>query len=72
MGRALIDEPALIEALRKGWLAGAGAGLFAREPVRNSPWLDAVNAPDFPSAGARRRGLGSRLAGGHAPALGRP
>jgi D-2-hydroxyacid dehydrogenase (NADP+) len=30
---ALIDEPALIQALEEGWIAGAGLDVFAKEPL---------------------------------------
>ena len=41
---ALIDEPALIRALRDGWIAGAGLDVLEPEPPdRDNPLLDMEN-----------------------------
>ncbi|MEK7682183.1 MAG: NAD(P)-dependent oxidoreductase, partial [Chloroflexota bacterium] len=29
----VVDEPALVRALKEGWIAGAGLDVFAREPL---------------------------------------
>lgn len=41
----VVDEPALIQALEEGWIAGAGLDVFSQEPLpADSPlwWLDNV------------------------------
>jgi D-3-phosphoglycerate dehydrogenase len=30
---AIIDEPALLQSLKEGWIAGAGLDVFAEEPL---------------------------------------
>jgi phosphoglycerate dehydrogenase-like enzyme len=39
----LIDEPALVEALRQGRIAGAGLDVFETEPLTESPFFDLDN-----------------------------
>jgi len=60
----LVDEPALIEALRSGRLAAAGLDVFAEEPVRpDNPLLHMDNVVVTPHLGWLSRGTLSRSLG---------
>ncbi|HSG66610.1 MAG TPA: NAD(P)-dependent oxidoreductase, partial [Gammaproteobacteria bacterium] len=43
---ALIDNTALVEALREGWIGGAGIDVMEAEPPRGD---EALLAPDIPN-----------------------
>ena len=49
----VVDEAALVEALREGWIAGAGLGVFEEEPTVHPGFLGLTNvvlAPRIASA----------------------
>jgi glyoxylate reductase len=48
----LIDEAALAEALKSGWIAGAGLDVYEEEPVVHQDLLDATNAVLIPHIGS--------------------
>ncbi len=48
----LVDEAALAEALKLGWIAGAGLDVYEEEPVVNQHLLDAPNAVLLPHIGS--------------------
>ncbi len=44
----LVDEAALVAALRQGVIAGAGVDVFTQEPADiNNPLLDAMDLPNL-------------------------
>ncbi|WP_040261274.1 2-hydroxyacid dehydrogenase [Pseudomonas massiliensis] len=48
----VIDEPALIEALRNGTIRGAGLDVYEREPLAESPLFALKNAVTLPHIGS--------------------
>lgn len=59
---ALIDEPALIEALRSGHLGGAGLDVFAEEPLpKDSPLWSMPNVLVSPHSGSTSDRENARL-----------
>jgi len=49
---AVIDEPALIEALRSGQIRGAGLDVYTREPLEASPLFELPNVVTLPHIGS--------------------
>ena len=58
----LVDEMALTQALRQGWIAGAASDAFVHEPPRASPLLKLDNFIGTPHAGAATREAIERMA----------
>ena len=49
---AIVDQPALLEALRSGWIAGAGVDVFETEPLPpDDPMRSAPNLLATPHLG---------------------
>lgn len=48
----VIDEPALIEALRQGQIRGAGLDVYTREPLAASPLFELPNVVTLPHIGS--------------------
>jgi gluconate 2-dehydrogenase len=48
----VIDEPALIEALRNGQIRGAGLDVYTREPLEASPLFELPNVVTLPHIGS--------------------
>ena len=63
----IVDEPALIEALQQGRIAGAGLDVFAKEPPEPShPFFRMENVILTPHAGALTKDAVAQLAEGAA------
>jgi len=61
---AVVDQPALAEALAQGTIAGAGLDVFEREPIDpNDPLLALENCVLIPHVGAASRATRARMAG---------
>lgn len=58
---AVIDEPALIDALKNGPLAAAGLDVFEHEPLANSPLQDLPNVILTPHIGSGTREARSQM-----------
>jgi len=74
---ALVDEAALVDALRDGPLAGAGLDVYEREPEITPGLLDLPNVVLLPHVGSATRGTRTRMAmlaarNAHAVLSGRP
>ncbi|HEX5871021.1 MAG TPA: D-glycerate dehydrogenase [Longimicrobium sp.] len=59
---ALVDEAALVDALRDGPLAGAGLDVYEREPVIHPGLLDLPNVTLLPHVGSATRETRTRMA----------
>lgn len=62
----VIDEPALVRALRKGWIAGAGLDVYEREPDLAHGLRDCANvvlSPHLGSATTTTRAAMAKLTG---------
>jgi len=58
----IVDEEALVEALKEGWIAGAGLDVYWREPVKEgSGLLDLENVVLTPHIGSATREARSRM-----------
>jgi glyoxylate reductase len=59
---ALVDEAALVDALRDGPLAGAGLDVYEREPAIHPGLLDLPNVTLLPHVGSATRETRTRMA----------
>jgi glyoxylate reductase len=59
---ALVDEAALVDALRDGPLAGAGLDVYEREPIIHPGLLDLPNVVLLPHVGSATRETRTRMA----------
>jgi len=59
---ALVDEAALVDALRDGRLAGAGLDVYEREPIIHPGLLDLPNVTLLPHVGSATRETRTRMA----------
>jgi glyoxylate reductase len=58
---SVVDECALVSALKKGWIAGAGLDVFEKEPLGASPLLKMKNVVLLPHIGSADRATRSRM-----------
>src|SRR5690606_26893842 len=59
---ALVDEAALVEALRDGPLAGAGLDVYEREPIVHPGLLELANVTLLPHVGSATRATRKAMA----------
>jgi len=59
----LVDEAALVTALREGWIAGAGLDVYEHEPRVSAGLLGLANAVLVPHIGSADRETRDRIAG---------
>lgn len=52
---AIVDGAALTQALREGWVAGAGLDVFEQEPPSDIAWIDVPNVVLSPHIGGSSR-----------------
>ena len=57
----LVDEKALYEALKSGWLAGAGADVMCHEPCCESPLYNLENFIITPHIGSQTHEAQERI-----------
>ena len=68
----IVDEAALVRALREGWIAGAGLDVYEREPAMEPGLADIDNVvlvPHIASASVDTRGKMASMAAGNALAF---
>ena len=58
----LIDEAALYQALKGGWIAGAGLDVFCQEPLTSSPFFELDNVVLTPHMAGLTNGAKTRAA----------
>ena len=58
----MVDEAALVRALREGWIAGAGLDVYEREPAMAPGLAELPNAVVLPHIGSATRATRDRMA----------
>jgi glyoxylate reductase len=58
----VVDETALVRALREGWIAGAGLDVYEREPALAPGLAELENVVLAPHVGSATRGTRARMA----------
>lgn len=59
----VVDERALVRALREGWIAGAGLAVYEEEPRRAPGLAELPNVVLFPHMGSASHDTRDRMAG---------